>query len=86
MGGWGDEFDGVGLANDFAYVLGLEVLLTDVAGFIVEEAVRVTHPSDASEKNSVKKKDNNNTDRYKTKRRVMKWRNGAKVVDLLPAS
>lgn len=40
----GNEVDLVLLTNNFASEFGLVVLLTDIAAFVVEQAVRVTQP------------------------------------------
>jgi hypothetical protein len=40
------------LADDFADVLGLEVLFADIARLVVEETMRVAHPGHAAEENS----------------------------------
>lgn len=49
---WRNELDLIRLSDDLAHVLSLEVLLADVAGLVVEETVRVAHPSHAAEENS----------------------------------
>ena len=41
----------IGLANDLADILGLEVLLANISRLIVEQAVRVAHPCDTAEEN-----------------------------------
>jgi hypothetical protein len=46
-----DEFNCVRLSDDFTDILGLEILLADVARLIVEKAMRVTHPCHTSKEN-----------------------------------
>lgn len=65
----GNEFDCVGLADDFADVLSFEVLFADVARLVVEKAVGVAHPRHASEENSRNKDDTNRGESQKLQMR-----------------
>ena len=46
-----DEFNCIRLSDDLTDILGLEILLADVARLVVEKAMRVTHPCHTSKEN-----------------------------------
>lgn len=46
-----DKFNRIGLSYDFADVLSLEILLTDIARLVIKKSMRITHPCDTSEEN-----------------------------------
>ena len=52
-----DEFNCIRLSDDLTDILGLEILLADVARLVVKEAVRITHPCHSSEEYSKKQED-----------------------------
>jgi hypothetical protein len=49
---WGNELDLIHLSDNFTRILGLIVLLTYIARFIVEQTMGVTHPGHTAEKYS----------------------------------
>jgi len=51
MGGR-NELNLVYLPNNFAGILCLVIFLANISGFVVKETMRVSHPSDSSEKYS----------------------------------
>jgi len=49
---WSNKLDLINLSDYFARALCFVILLADVAGFIVEQAMGVSHPSHSSEENT----------------------------------
>jgi hypothetical protein len=47
----GDKFNRIGLSYDFADVLSLQILLTDIAGLVIKKSMRITHPCHTTEEN-----------------------------------